>query len=58
MDNELIVSSIIQAWRESYSMRFEPSAPDTQDQNGGTERLGGVVKVKARVIRKGARFPE
>jgi len=58
MDNELAVSSIIQAWRESCGMRFEPSAPDTQDQNGGAERSGGVVKVKARAIRKGARFPK
>jgi hypothetical protein len=39
-------------------MKFEPSAPDTQAQNGGAECLGGVVKAKARTMRAGANLPE
>jgi hypothetical protein len=30
---------------------LEPLAPDTQAQNGGAERLGGVIKDKARTMR-------
>jgi hypothetical protein len=29
---------------------FEPSAPDTHDQNGRAERLGGVIIAKARLM--------
>jgi hypothetical protein len=31
-------------------IRIEPSALDTQAQNRGAERLGGVIKEKARAI--------
>jgi hypothetical protein len=36
---------------------LEPSAPDTQAQNGGAERSGGVVKDKSRTIRIDANLP-
>jgi hypothetical protein len=36
---------------------MEPSAPNTQAQNGGAERSGGVVKEKARANRLGANLP-
>jgi hypothetical protein len=42
----------------SMDMKFEPSAPDTQAQNGGTEHSGGVVKTKTRTIRARANLPE
>ena len=32
-------------------VRIEPSAPYTQDQNGGAERLGAIIKDKARAMR-------
>jgi hypothetical protein len=39
------------------SIRIEPLAPNTQGQNGGAERSGGVLKDKKRAMRVGARFP-
>ena len=39
-------------------MKFEPSAPDTQAQNGGAERSGDMVKAKTRTMRAGANLPE
>ena len=39
------------------SIRLEPSAPYTQDQNGGAERSGGVIKNKARAMRLGSNLP-
>jgi hypothetical protein len=36
---------------------FEPSAPDTHDQNGRAERLGGVIMAKARSMRIRAKLP-
>ncbi|KAK1920118.1 hypothetical protein P3342_002414 [Pyrenophora teres f. teres] len=35
----------------------EPSAPDTQAQNGGAERSGGVIKEKSRAMRLDANLP-
>ena len=32
-------------------LKVEPSPPDTQDQNGGAERSGGVIKEKIRAMR-------
>lgn len=44
---------------EEQGILIEPSAPDTQSQNGGAERSGGgVIEAKARTMRKGARLPE
>ncbi|RYP53280.1 hypothetical protein DL770_010999 [Monosporascus sp. CRB-9-2] len=39
------------------NVRIEPSAPDTQAQNGGAKRSGGVIKTKAICMRKGAKLP-
>jgi hypothetical protein len=39
------------------SIKIELSAPNTQGQNGGAERLGGVLKDKKRAMRVKARFP-
>jgi hypothetical protein len=51
-DNEMVtVKQEVERWCASLSIRLEPSAPDTQAQNGGAERLGGVIKEKARAIR-------
>ena len=35
---------------------MEPSAPNTPAQNGGAERLGGVIAEKIRVMRAGAKL--
>ena len=37
--------------------QIEPSAPDTQAQNGAAERSGGVIKDKARAMRLDANLP-
>ena len=51
-DNEITtqkppVFQFLQARR----LKVEPSAPYTQEQNGGAERLGGVIKQKIRAMR-------
>ncbi|KAL6152339.1 hypothetical protein ACJQWK_04811 [Exserohilum turcicum] len=38
-------------WLQARGIAVEPSAPDTQAQNGGAERSGGVNKEKARAMR-------
>lgn len=44
-------------WCSTHSIILEPSAPDTQAQNGGAERSGGVIKDTARAIRLDANLP-
>ena len=44
-------------WCTAHAIRLEPSAPDTQAQNGGAERSGGVIKDKARTMRLDANLP-
>ncbi|SCO52825.1 probable retrotransposon HobS hobase [Fusarium fujikuroi] len=39
-------------------IRYEPSAPNTQAQNGGAERVAAVIIQKSRAIRAGAKIPE
>ncbi|KAF9733719.1 polyprotein [Paraphaeosphaeria minitans] len=57
-DNEIVtVKQEVERWCTSQSIRLEPSAPDTQSQNGGAERSGGVIKEKARAIRLDANLP-
>ncbi|KAF7573874.1 hypothetical protein PtrM4_036480 [Pyrenophora tritici-repentis] len=57
-DNEIVtVKQEVEKWCTSLSIRLEPSAPDTQAQNGGAERSGGVIKEKARAIRLDANLP-
>jgi hypothetical protein len=56
-DNEIEKHSQVVEFLASKSIRIEPLAPNTQDQNGGVERSGGVLKDKERAIRVGARLP-
>jgi hypothetical protein len=56
-DNEIKKRSQVAEFLAFKSIRIEPSAPNTQGQNGGAERLGGVLKDKKRVMRVKARFP-
>jgi hypothetical protein len=56
-DNKIEKHSQVAKFLASKSIRIEPSAPNTQGQNGGAERSGGVLKDKKRAMRVGARFP-
>lgn len=56
-DGELPKSYRFNAFIFDQGLRVEPSAPYTQDQNGGAERSGGVIKEKSRAMRLGARLP-
>lgn len=56
-DNEIVRSKAMRRFFTDRGIVVEPSAPDTQAQNGGAERSGGVVKLKARAMRIAARFP-
>jgi hypothetical protein len=51
-DNEITtVKPDVERWLVTQGIIVEPSAPDTQAQNGGAERSGGVNKEKARAMR-------
>ncbi|OAQ57457.2 polyprotein [Pochonia chlamydosporia 170] len=57
-DNEIYKRRLqVRQFLESLFIVIEPSAPDTQAQNGGAERSGGIIKNKARAMRSGARLP-
>jgi hypothetical protein len=56
-DNKIEKHSQIVEFFAFKSIRIEPLAPNTQDQNGGAERLGGVLKDKKRAMRVKARLP-
>jgi hypothetical protein len=56
-NNEIEKHSQVAKFLASKSIRIEPSAPNTQGQNGGAERSGGVLKDKKRAMRVKARFP-
>ncbi|KAI1676233.1 polyprotein [Pyrenophora tritici-repentis] len=57
-DNEItMVKSEVGRWCTSQGIKLEPSAPDTQSQNGGAERSGGVIKEKSRAMRLDANLP-
>jgi hypothetical protein len=57
-DNEIVtVKTEVSRWCTSQGIKLEPSAPDTQAQNGGAERSGGVIKEKARAMRLDANLP-
>ena len=58
MDNEMYsVKADVKRWCIARGIKMEPSAPDTQAQNGGAERSGGVIKEKARAMRLDANLP-
>ena len=56
-DNELMRSEAMRKMFTARGVVVERSAPDTQAQNGGAERSGGVIKIKARALRIAARLP-
>jgi len=55
-DNELGRKKTLK-WLRSQGITFEPSAPNTQAQNGTAERSGGVIIEKARAMRIAANLP-
>jgi len=55
-DNELGRKKTLN-WLRSQGISFEPSAPNTQSQNGIAERSGGVITEKARAMRISAKLP-
>ncbi|KAJ3554727.1 hypothetical protein NPX13_g10536 [Xylaria arbuscula] len=61
-DNEITIdtdstSELAQHFRTTEGITFEVSPPNTQALNGGAERLGGVIKDKARSMRNGSKLP-
>jgi hypothetical protein len=56
-NNEIEKHSQVAEFLTFKSIRIEPLAPNTQGQNGGAERSGGVLKDKERAMRVEARFP-
>ena len=55
-DNELGRKKTLN-WLRSQGISFEPSAPNTQAQNGIAEHSGGVIVEKARAMRLSANLP-
>jgi hypothetical protein len=55
-NNKIEKHSQVAEFLASKSIRIEPSAPNTQDQNGGAERSRGVLKDKERAMRVKARL--
>jgi hypothetical protein len=45
------------SWLQSQGISFEPSAPNTQAQNGLAERSGGAIIEKAYAMRNAANLP-
>ena len=51
IDGEIfIVKPAVRKFIKGKKIQVEPSPPDTQDQNRGAERLGGVIKEKIKAI--------
>ena len=44
------VKPAVRRFIEEKLMKIKPSPPDTQDQNGGAERSGGVIKEKIKAM--------
>jgi hypothetical protein len=56
-NNKIEKHSQVAEFLASKSIRIKLSAPNTQGQNGGAERSGGILKNKKRAIRVKARLP-
>lgn len=57
-DNELLKSKLVtEEIQKKRFIEFEPCAPNSQSQNGGAERSGGVVKRKGSAMCYGANLP-
>lgn len=58
-DNEIkLIKRAVALMLEEQGISIEASAPDTQAQNGGAERSGGIIESKSRAMRQGAHLPE
>ena len=57
-DNEKALGNRFDDWTRTSGILEEVSAPYTPEQNGSSERSGGVILTKARCIRIGASLPE
>ncbi|KAM4067449.1 reverse transcriptase (RNA-dependent DNA polymerase) [Hirsutella rhossiliensis] len=55
-DGELFTKKI-RSWLRKKGISAAPSAPNTQAQNGGAERSGGVTTERARVMRIASKLP-
>jgi hypothetical protein len=55
-DNEMNRNKT-KAWFNRRGIAFERCAPDTHDQNGTAERIGGLIMAKARAMRLSGRLP-
>ena len=56
-DNEIVKSGKIQKWLQRNHVKIEPSPPYVKELDGAAERSGGVVKDKARAMRRAAKLP-
>jgi hypothetical protein len=57
-DNEIRDNHrLVAFFNQERHIRLEPSAPYTQEQNGGAERSGGVIKAMAAAMRAAAKLP-
>jgi hypothetical protein len=56
-DNKIEKHSQVAKFLAFKSIRIKLSAPNTEGQNGGAKRLGGVLKNKKRAMRVEARLP-
>jgi hypothetical protein len=56
-NNEIEKHSQVAKFLAFKSIRIKLSAPNTQGQNSGAKRSGGVLKDKERAMRVGARLP-
>ena len=57
-DDEVARPKVISNWLLAQGTRIEPSAPNTQAQNGGAERSGGIIKEKSLALGLGSKFQE
>ena len=56
-DGEKALNNSFKAELAAKGVTFEPSSPDTQAQNGYSERKGGILTTKARIMRLARRLP-
>ena len=58
LDGERTLGGDFDLWTHEDGLIAERTAPDTPDQNGPSERPGGIVTSKARRLRIDAKLPE
>ena len=57
-DNEITSANVIKTFLSNQGIKSEPSAPDTQAQNGGAERAWRTIKEKIRTMGISANLPD